>query len=85
MDKTIYSRQNECVQKMLVALRNQAGLTQRQLAAKLGRERSLVARLELGERRLDMVEFFRFCQACGADATKQASQLMRLLQSLQSE
>ena len=85
MNKTIYSRQNECVRKMLVALRNQAGLTQRQLAAKLGRERSLVGRLELGERRLDMVEFFWLCKACGADATKQASQLMRHLESLQSE
>gem|GEM_PF-4291282 len=32
-----------------------------------------------------MVEFFWLCQACGADATKQASQLMRLLKNLQSE
>ena len=58
MNKTIYSRQSECVRKTLIALRTEAGFTQRQLAGKLERERSLIGRLELGERRLDMVEFF---------------------------
>ena len=63
MNKSIYSRQSECVRKTLVALRTKARLNQRQLAAKLDREHSLVGRLELGERRLDMVEFFSFCLA----------------------
>jgi transcriptional regulator with XRE-family HTH domain len=79
MDKTIYSRQSECVRKMIVVLRHQAGLTQRQLASKLQRERSFVGRLELGERRLDVVEFFRLCQACGADPAKESAKLMRQL------
>ncbi len=85
MNKTIYSRQSECVREMLVALRTEARLTQRQLAAKLDRERSLVGRLELGERRLDMVEFFWFCRACEADPAKEAARLMRRLGALQSE
>jgi transcriptional regulator with XRE-family HTH domain len=85
MNKSIYSRQSECVRKMLVALRTKARLTQRQLAAKLDRERSLVGRLELGERRLDMVEFFWFCRACQADPAKEAGRLMRQLGELQSE
>jgi transcriptional regulator with XRE-family HTH domain len=81
MNKTIYSRQSECVRKTLVALRTKAGLTQRQLAAKLERERSLVGRLELGQRRLDMVEFFWLCRACAEDPVKQAATLMRQLQA----
>jgi transcriptional regulator with XRE-family HTH domain len=81
MDKTIHSRQSECVRRMIVALRNKAGLTQRQLAAKLQRERSFVGRLELGERRLDMVEFFWLCRACGADAAKESVALMRQLEA----
>ena len=85
MDKTIYSRQSESVRRTLVALRTKARLTQRQLAAKLSRERSLIGRLELGERRLDMVEFFWVCRACGADPPKEAARLMRQLEALQSE
>lgn len=66
---------------MLFALRTKAGLTQRQLAERLHRERSLVGRLELGERRLDVVEFFWLCRACGADPVKEAAALMRQLQT----
>jgi transcriptional regulator with XRE-family HTH domain len=82
VNKTIYSRQSECVRLALIDLRKRAGLTQRQLAEKLNRERSLVGRLELGERRLDLVEFFWICRACGADPVKDAGNLMRQLQRL---
>jgi len=85
MDKTIHSRQSECVRKQILALRTKAGLTQRQLAAKLDRERSLVGRLELGERRLDMVEFYWLCRACNANPVKEAAKLMRQLETIQTE
>jgi transcriptional regulator with XRE-family HTH domain len=85
MDKTIHSRQSACVSKLVVALRTKAALTQRQLAARLERERSLVGRLELGERRLDMIEFFWLCRACDADPIKEAASLMRQLEALQSQ
>jgi ribosome-binding protein aMBF1 (putative translation factor) len=58
MDKAIYSRQGACLREMLIELRKNAGLTQRQLAEKLNREHNLVGRLEVGERRLDLVNFF---------------------------
>ena len=82
MNKTIHSRQAECVCKTLVDLRTKAGLTQRQSASKLNRERSLVGRLELGERRLDMVEFLWLCEACNADPVEEAAALMRKLKSI---
>jgi transcriptional regulator with XRE-family HTH domain len=85
MKKTIHSRHGECVRKRLVALRGKAGLTQRQLAEKLGRERSLVGRLELGERRIDMVEFFWLCRACEADPVEEAKRLMREFEAVQTE
>jgi transcriptional regulator with XRE-family HTH domain len=85
MKKTIHSRQSECVRKMIVALRNKTGLTQRQLAVKLDREHSFVGRLELGERRLDLVEFFWLCQACGSDPVKESATLMRQLQAVQDQ
>jgi transcriptional regulator with XRE-family HTH domain len=85
MDKTIHSRQSECVREKILALRTKAGLTQRQLAARLERERSLVGRLELGERRVDMVEFYWLCRACDANPVKESANLMRQLEALQSQ
>jgi transcriptional regulator with XRE-family HTH domain len=81
MNKTIHSRQNEDVCKHILSLRTKAGLTQRQLAAKLQRERSFIARLELGERRLDLVEFFWLCQACEADPVKESALVMKQLKA----
>lgn len=65
-------------------MRRAAGLTQRQLATKLKREHNLIGRLELGERRLDVIEFFWICKACGANPEKAAGQLMRKLEEIES-
>ena len=77
VNKTIYTQQSQCVREALVKMRQKAGLTQRQLARKLGREHSLVSRLELGERRVDVAEFYWICRACGADPSRAANVLMR--------
>ena len=85
VNKTIHSQQSERVREALVKLRQNARLTQRQLARKLRREHSLISRLELGERRVDVVEFFWICQACGADPARTASGLMRQFAKIQAE
>ena len=85
MRKTIYSKQSEYLCEMLVAMRKKAGVTQRQLAQKLGREHNMVGRLELGERRLDVIEFYWLCKACGANPEKTAAELMRRLAAIESE
>lgn len=58
------------LQETLKQMRVEAGLTQRELAKKLGREHSFVARIEQGERRVDLVEFYFICEACGAKPEK---------------
>jgi transcriptional regulator with XRE-family HTH domain len=84
MNKTIYSRQGQCLRETIVVMRRKAGLTQRQLAARLKREHNLIGRLELGERRLDMVEFYWICKACGANPETVARKLMRKLEEIQA-
>nr|WP_314467969.1 helix-turn-helix transcriptional regulator [uncultured Novosphingobium sp.] len=42
---------------MLTAERQRLGLSQRQLAERLGHHQQFVSRFETGERRLDVVEF----------------------------
>ncbi len=45
--------------------RKRAGLTQAQLAERLGVPQSLVAKVENGERRLDVLEFAAYVAAMG--------------------
>jgi transcriptional regulator with XRE-family HTH domain len=52
---------------LLVATRLQAGLTQRDLAARLKRPHSFIGRIEAGERRIDVVEFIEIARALEAD------------------
>jgi transcriptional regulator with XRE-family HTH domain len=49
----------------LAAERRRLGITQEQLAARLGLHKQFVSRVELGERRLDVVEFADFALALG--------------------
>lgn len=52
-------------------------MTQRELAIALGREHGMVARIELGERRVDMIEAFDLFEALGADPSTEVQELMR--------
>ncbi|PTX91865.1 XRE family transcriptional regulator [Verrucomicrobia bacterium LW23] len=76
MEKAIYGRHAERLQETLVRMRQDAGLTQRQLAAKLGVVHSFVGRVEIGERRLDLVEFWHYARICGQDPAVAAKALM---------
>jgi len=67
MQKSTFSSHYNIFKTKLVTMRKAAGLTQRQLAKRLKREHSFVSRIELGERRLDVVEFYWVCQACDQD------------------
>jgi len=52
-----------------VAARDAAGLTQRQLAAKLKRSNSFVWKLEAGERQLNVLEFIEIAKVLGVKAS----------------
>jgi transcriptional regulator with XRE-family HTH domain len=59
------------------ALREKAGMTQRDLATALGREHGMVARIELGERRVDLVEAYELFKALKADPARETAALMK--------
>lgn len=52
---------------MLRRLREEAGMTQRALAAKLQVTHVWVHKSEIGERRVDVTEFLDWCVACEVD------------------
>jgi transcriptional regulator with XRE-family HTH domain len=61
---------------MLAEMRQTAGLSQRALAERLRVPHSWVAKVESGERRVDLVEFCWICRACGQDADVVAADLI---------
>lgn len=85
MDKTLYSQRQEILRQRLVALRQAAGMNQRQLAKSLNRERGLVSRLEVGQRRVDLAEFYAICEALGVDPAREASRLMQEFKKMEQK
>ena len=65
--KTLRTRGHRTLIEILVAAREEAGLTQRDLAARLRRPNSFVGRMEAGERRVDVIEFIEIAKALGCD------------------
>lgn len=68
MARTIRSPGHEALCKALIDARKTAGLTQADLAARLHCHQSFVARVESGQRRIDVVELVVLVRALGGDA-----------------
>lgn len=67
MSKSVFTGDYEGFRLLLIEARNSAGLTQIDLARKLGRPQSFVSKYERGERRLDVIEFLEVARAIGID------------------
>ena len=67
MTKTISDRRHMALIAALIAQRKNAGLTQVELAAKLKVYQSHIARLESGQRRVDVIELLDLADALNFD------------------
>ena len=65
MDKSIHTDEYTVLVDLLKEARDAAGLTQVQLAKKLKQSQSFVSKMEVGERRLDLVQLRTVCRALG--------------------
>ncbi len=81
--KSTFTEPYKALCERLVAIRQAAGFTQRALAAKLGREMSFVARIELGERRVDVLELYWILKACKVKPDRLAAEIMRLFERME--
>lgn len=70
MTKTIRSSGHEALREALIAAREEAGMTQSDLAKKLNCYQSFVARIESGERRIDVVELIVLARSIGTSPTE---------------
>jgi transcriptional regulator with XRE-family HTH domain len=58
-------------------VRAASGKSQRELASALDVPHSWVAKVESGERRIDLLEFAWFCAACGRSPSREAGNLLQ--------
>jgi transcriptional regulator with XRE-family HTH domain len=65
---SVYSTEYQLVIKILRDARIEKGITQTKLAEALGRPQSFIAKVENGERKLDVVEFAVMARLLGVDA-----------------
>ena len=67
MPSPIFSERYGAVVEVLAEVRRAAGVTQVELARRLGRPQSYVSKIERRERRVDPVEFFDWAEALSLD------------------
>jgi hypothetical protein len=65
--KAQHARAYHRLPRFLRALREEAGLTQRQLGQRLRRPQSWVHNCETANRRVDVTEFIAWARGCGFD------------------
>lgn len=68
--KSVHSAEQRALCDILRQARRKAGLTQQDVAERLKRPQSFVAKYEGGERRLDVLEFVTVVRAIGVDPAR---------------
>lgn len=79
MPKTVFTGAHQHIVDVLVEARRQSGLTQAQLAAKVGKDQTFVSLIERSQRRVDVLEFVALASAMGADPMKLLTEAVRRL------
>lgn len=65
MKTSVYSSEYEALRAWLVAARLSCGLTLRELGDRMGVNHSIIGKIETGGRKLDVIEYLKYCQALG--------------------
>ncbi len=75
----VRSHERAILRGVLRELRVEANLTQVALSKKLAKPQSFISKVEIGERRVDVIEVRAVCQACGASLRDFAARLEKAL------
>lgn len=79
MARSTHSEPYKLLLEMLIEARTRAGVTQVDLAARLGRPQPFISFVERGERRIDVIEFYAIMKALGADPQRAFRELIAKL------
>ncbi|WP_025225618.1 helix-turn-helix domain-containing protein [Fimbriimonas ginsengisoli] len=67
---------NDRLQQFILQSRQKAGMSQRELASKLGVRQTMVARIEQGNRSVDLGEFVAICRLLGENPSEVLTSLL---------
>jgi transcriptional regulator with XRE-family HTH domain len=79
MEKSTFSEDYILFLSLLKSVRKATGLTQKEVAERLGQTQSFVSKCERGERRIDIIEMMAFCKALGIPFETFTQQLTNIL------
>jgi transcriptional regulator with XRE-family HTH domain len=82
MTKSLHTPEYAALIRSLIEMRKQTGMTQQEVAKRLGKPQSYVAKVEGGERRLDLVEFVMLAKALGENPTALFDRLLAALDAM---
>lgn len=75
----LHTKENKELCLRLIAARKEAGLTQAELASRLGKLQSYVTKYEREERRIDVIEFIMIARALGLPPEKLFTEVVSLV------
>jgi transcriptional regulator with XRE-family HTH domain len=67
MSKSAFTDAHQILVDELASARREAGILQEELSARLGKDQSMISRIENGQRRIDVVEFHAIARAMDLD------------------
>ncbi len=75
--KSMHTKEYLILIRLLYSLRVNAGITQNELAKKMGVPQSYLSKIENGERRLDVIELCKICNALDSNIVSFIQELNR--------
>jgi transcriptional regulator with XRE-family HTH domain len=68
--KSLYKKENEIFVQVLTEFRSRAGLLQTDLAKRLNVPQSFISKIEMGQRRVDIIELKEICSHLNTNLTQ---------------
>jgi ribosome-binding protein aMBF1 (putative translation factor) len=78
MSRTLDARRHEALRALLVERRKIAGLRQVDLAKRLGRSQSYVSNIEIGQKRIALIELIEWAEAVGFDPEEAIAEVAKI-------
>ena len=75
---SIRTQRHRRLVEILIAARKQAGIRQAELARRVRKTQTFVARFEAGQRRIDAIELLALCEIFGIDPHKVIRKLLKI-------
>ncbi len=82
MPASMHNPAADLLAQTVVELRAATGMNQRELAALLGREQNYVARIETGQRRVDLIEWIQILRVLGVNPEQEIARIVRQVSPL---